>query len=89
MKVIAIWERPIAHERYGGSFCLFDDGRLLEVTHEREFQGTDKDGKRIYTETGFPEWGNAFKKDDRFDVEKADYFLKHFGGKMVYQGKEV
>jgi len=87
MKIIAIWERPVAHERYGGTFCLLDDGQLLEVTHEREFEGIDKTMKRIYTETGRPEWGSAFNEEDRFDLQKADRFLKHFGGKLFYQQK--
>jgi len=85
MKIKAIWERSVAHERYGGAFCLLDDGRLLVVTQEREFDGTDRHGKRIYRETGAPEWSSAFNEDDRFDFEQADYFMRHFGGRVVYR----
>jgi len=84
MKIIAIWERPQAHERYGGVFCLFDDGQFFHVSQEKEFNGTDKEGKRLYVETGNPEYGPAFNEEDRFSFEKADYFIRHFGGTLVY-----
>lgn len=84
MKILAIWERPQADQRYGRVFCLLDDGQFLSLTHEKEYNGTDKESERIYIETGNPEWGPAFKQEDRFDFQKADYFIKHFGGKLIY-----
>lgn len=88
MKIIAIWERPHANPRYGGIFCLCTDGRLLHLSHEKEYDGTDKDGKRKYIETGNPFWGNAFKEEDRFDLIKADYFMRAFGGVLVWKRRE-
>ena len=85
MKIIAIWERPQSHERYGVVFCLLEDERLLTCGNDREYQGTDKDGERVYKETGLPDWGDAFDASYRFDLRKADYFMRHFGGQLVWK----
>jgi len=81
MRIEAIWERPHAHPRDGGTFFLCDD-RLFYVSHETEYIGTNADGDRQYNEIGL-KIQNAFKEDDRFDFEKADYFLRHFGGQVI------
>lgn len=85
MTVKAIWERPQAHKRYGGVFCLMEDGRFLHLVQEKEDDGTDKDGEYKYIETGYPEFSNAFNAEYHFDFQKADYFIKHFGGVLVYK----
>jgi len=85
MNIMAIWERPAANERYGGIFLLAKDGHLIYCAQETEFDGTDKHGNRIYKETGFPDFGNAFEEEDRFDFDKAELYLKHFGGQLIWR----
>jgi len=84
MKIIAIWERPVANPRYGSIFILLDDGRFLTVTHERFSDGKFANGGERWVETGNPEYGPAFNEEDRFDFEKADFFIHHFGGKLLW-----
>ena len=81
MKIIAIWERPQADARQGGMFFLCDD-RLLHISHKTEYTGLDAEGNRMYKELGL-QISDAFEHGDKFDFDKANYFLNHFGGKLV------
>lgn len=83
MKIIAIWDRRKVAPESKSTFCLLEDQRLLRLAPESEFQGTTPDGKRIYTDTGRPDYSSAFDENDRFDFQKADYFIKHFGGELI------
>ena len=87
MKIIAIWERPNSHPRYGLIFILLDDGRFLTVNHERISDGKNNNGERRRIETGNPEYWSAFNDEDRFDFEKADFFIRHFGGKLLWSAE--
>ncbi len=82
MKVLAIWERPQADVRHGGTFFLLDNTRLLHISHTKEYMGTDAEGNRKYKETGLL-ISDAFEHGDQFDFDKAHHFLKYFGGKLV------
>lgn len=84
MRIIAIWERPQAHPKWGGTFCLLESGELLYVTQGRECLGTDPTGEQRYQETGVPEYSPAFHADDRFDLDKADMWVGHFGGQLLW-----
>ena len=75
----------MADKKYGGSFCLLEDGRLIHASLETEFDGTDKEGNTRYTETGNVQVSPAFNDEDRFDFKKADFFIKHFGGQLVWK----
>lgn len=86
MKILAIWERPKANPKWGGTFCLVETGELLYLTQGREYTGTDAQGDRVYAETGTPEWSPAFHAADRFDFWEADRWLRHFGGRLCWQG---
>ena len=85
MKIIAIWERPRADKHYGSVFCLTEDNRFITVKQETEYNGTDKNGNAQYIETGNAEIGNAFDDKDCWSFKKADYFIRHFGGKLVWK----
>lgn len=83
MRILAIWDR---HEVAPGSksiFCLLDDQRLLFVSLEEEYQGRDKEENRIYKETGNVDYQDAFKENDRFDFNRANYFVIHFGATLL------
>ena len=82
MKIQAVWERPVAHPRYGSTFFLLDTDELIHVCHAREFLGTDAAGKRLYREIGL-EQSPAFNDEDRFDFAKADAWVRHFGGRLL------
>lgn len=83
MKILAIWERPRADEKYGGIFCLLEDGRFLHISQERESDGRDAKGSPRWIDTGNPESGPAFYEEDRFDFKRAHYWMAHFGEKLV------
>ncbi len=83
MKIIAIWDRHKVAPGSKSIFCLLDDQRLLFVGLEEEYQGKDKEDNRIYKETGNPEYMSAFKENDRFNFEKAHYFVTHFGATLL------
>lgn len=65
MKILAIWERPQADPKWGGTFCLLASGELLYVAQGRDFAGTDAVGNRVYTETGIADWSPAFKAKEK------------------------
>ncbi len=83
MKVVAIWDRHIPAPKSTTIFCLLDNGEFLELSLDTEYQGTNADGKRLYKETGRPDYGSAFNEDDRFTFEKADKMIRHFGGTLL------
>lgn len=83
MEITAIWERPAANERYSNVFVLCKDGRFLAVTHYLENDGRNKDGSIRTIETGQPEFSSAFPDKDDWDFQKANYFIRHFGGVLI------
>ena len=86
MRILAIWERPVADPKWGGIFCLTDTAELLHLTQGRNNDGRDSAGNPRYSETGQPEWSHAFNTDP-FDFNKADFFLRHFGGQLVWRAE--
>lgn len=87
MKIIAIWNRPQADEIWGGVFLLCDNKQLLYCQQQREYDGKNANGKNRYIETASPDYSFAFKEEDRFDFHKANFFLRHFGGKLIWKEK--
>ena len=85
MRIKAIWTRDKIAPKSRSSFILLDDGRFLMVDPEREFMGTDKDGNRIYRDTGNPEFWNAFTEEKDWTFEKANFFIRYFGGELVFK----
>lgn len=88
MKIVAIWDRQKAAPESKTSFCLLEDGRFLTVAPEKEYQGIDKEDNRIYKDTGRPEYHSAFNDEDKFDFERARFFISHFGATLLYHKKE-
>ena len=85
MKIIAIWDRHKAAPNSKVIFVLTDDGRFLEFQPVQEYNGRDKNDKRLYRDTGNFEMFDVYKKDEKFDFNKADYFIKHFGGSLIWR----
>ncbi len=83
MKVVAIWDRHIPAPKSSTVFCLLDNGEFLELSLDTEYQGENAEGKKLYKETGRPDYGPAFNEDDRFTFEKANYMIRHFGGTLL------
>jgi len=83
MKILAIWDRWKVAPESKSIFCLLDDQRLLYIGLEEEYKGTDKEDNRIYEATGNPDYQNAFNEEDRFDFDKANYFVTHFGATLL------
>ena len=83
MKITAIWDRHIPAPKSSTIFCLLDNGEFLELSLDTEYQGTNTDGKRLWRETGKPDYGAVFDEKDRFTFEKADYMIRHFGGTLL------
>jgi hypothetical protein len=81
MEITAIWERS-----NGISVFALDNnsGRLLCITPQTELSHYDKDMQPVYQNTGFPEISDAFRDTDTFDLNRADFFIKHFGGQLVW-----
>lgn len=83
MRILAIWDRHRVAPRSKSIFCLLDDERLLFVGLEEEYQGRDKKENRIYKETGNPDYQDAFDENDRFDFNRANYFVTYFGATLL------
>ncbi len=83
MKITALWHRPTPGIENKAVFALLSDGRLLYITPDTEYNGKDKNDQRIYKETGKPDMSDAFAENDKFDFDKATYFLRHFGSKLI------
>jgi len=85
MKILAIWDRHKAAPNSRRIFALIDDGRFLEILPETEYIGTDAEGKRKYKDTGNMAIWNAFteNEDDRFDFDRADFFMGYFSGELL------
>ena len=64
-------------------FVLTVDERFLEVQPVQEFNGRDKNDKRLYRDTGDVEMFDVYKEDEKFDFNKADYFIRAFGGELI------
>lgn len=84
MRIVAIWDRQRAAPGSRSSFCLLEDGRFLMISPEQEYQGTDKEDNRIFKDTGRPEYNSAFNDEDRFNFERARFWISHFGGNLLY-----
>jgi len=83
MRIIAIWDRHRVAPKSKSIFCLLDNKRLLYVRPAEEYQGKDKEENRIYKETGDVYYEPAFNEDDRFDFNKANYFVMRFGATLL------
>ena len=83
MKIIAIWDRHIPAPKSKMTFCLLNTGELLEFKPEIEYQGENAEGKRLYKDTGRPDYGPAFNEEARFTFNKADHMIRHFGGTLL------
>lgn len=84
MRIIAIWDRRRAAPESKTAFCLLLDGRFLTVQPETVYCGMDAKGERIYEETGDPEFGDAFPGVNSYDFRKAHFFMKKFGGVLIW-----
>ena len=83
MKIKALWDRRKVAPKCRSVFALLEGGRFLNITPDKEYQGTDAEGKRIYKDTGFPDVSPTFKPENRFDLNKADFFIRHYGGELI------
>ena len=83
MKIKALWDRRKVAPKSRSVFALLEDGRLVDISPDKEYQGTDANGKRIYKDTSFPDISSVFKPENRFDFNKADFFIRHFGGELI------
>lgn len=84
MNIIAIWDRSRTAPESKTIFCLLSDGRFMAIQPRTEFCGTDHDGERVYKETGDLEIGDAFPWGYRYDFRKAHFFMKKFGGILIW-----
>lgn len=87
MKITAIWDRHIPAPKSKMIFCLLDNGELLELRPETEYEGENAEGQRLYKETGKFDSGSFLKEEDRFTFEKADYMVRHFGATLLVNFK--
>ena len=83
MTIKALWDRRKVAPHSHSVFALMEDGRFLHITPDKVYQGTNADGKRIYRDTGFPDISPAYKEENRFDFNKADFFIRHFNGELI------
>lgn len=83
MKIKALWDRRRVAPSSRTVFALLENGRFLHITPDKVYQGTDAEGKRIYKDTGFPDISPAYKEENRFDFNKANFFIRHFGGELI------
>lgn len=83
MKILAVWDRHKVAPKSKSIFCLLDDGRLLFVGPDTEYMGKDKEDNPIYEDTGKPDYQDAFNENDRFDFNRANYFVTHFGATLL------
>ncbi len=85
MRIIAIWDRCKIASNSKVIFVLTDDERFMTIQPAQEYYGKDKYDKRIYRDTGNMDIYPAFKEEERFDFNKADYFIRHFGGNLIWK----
>lgn len=83
MKITALWDRRRVAPKSRTVFALMGDDKFLAITPDTEYQGKDKNEKRIYKDTGFPDISPVFKEENRFDFNKANFFIRHFGGELI------
>lgn len=88
MKIIAIWDRCKVAPKSKTIFVLTDSEKFIEVQPEEIFCGRDGHDKRLYKDTGNLEIFDVYKEDEKFDFNKADYFIRHFGGNLIWQDEE-
>ncbi len=84
MNIIAIWDRNRTAPESKTIFCLLSDGRFLAIQPLTEFRGTSRDGERLSKETGELEVGDAFPGGYRYNFRKAHFFMKKFGGILIW-----
>lgn len=89
MRIIALWDRRKVAPKSRSVFALLEDGRFLDISPDKEYQGTDANGKRIYKDTGFPDISPAYKEHNHFDFSKADFFIRHFGGELIVEFEKI
>lgn len=83
MKILAIWDRHKAEPNSKSIFVLTDDERFLSISPVEIFIGTDAEGKKLYKDNGNMEMFDAYKEGEKFDFDKADYYIRHFGGELL------
>ena len=84
MNIIAIWDKSRTSPESKTIFCLLSDGRFLAIQPQAEFRGIGRDGERVYKETGDLDIGDAFPGGYRYDFRKAHFFMKKFGGILIW-----
>ena len=84
MNIIAIWDRSRTAPESKTIFCLLSDGRFLAIQPRTEFRGISCGGERISKETGDLDIGDAFPGGYRYDFRKAHFFMKKFGGILIW-----
>jgi len=88
MKIKAIWDRCKVASESKVIFALTDNEDFVTIQPYQKYLGTDEYGKRSYRDTGDMDIYPAFKEDEKFDFNKADYFIRHFGGSLIWKLQE-
>ena len=83
MKILTIWDRHKMAPNSKTIFALTDDERFLTIRPEEDYTGTDARGNSLYADTGNAEIFDAYEEGEEFDFDKADYFIRHFGGELL------
>jgi len=90
MKIIAIWNRDKVAPKSGSIFILTSDGQFGEFEPETKYMGKDVNNDIILVETGdFEFYPEDSLKGNRWNFEQANYFIKHFGGQLEKDFREV
>ena len=88
MKIMAIWDRCKVASKSKVIFALLDNESFVTIQPTQEYKGTDVQGKRVYSDAGDMDIYPAFKEDEKFDFNKADYFIRHFGGSLIWKWRD-
>ncbi len=83
MKIKAIWDRCKVASKSKVIFVLTDEENLLTIQPYQKYYGKDEHEKMLYRDTSDMDIYPAYKEDEKFDFNKADYFIRHFGGSLV------
>ena len=88
MTIMAIWDRCKVASKSKVIFVLTDEENLLTIQPYQKYLGKDDQDKKLYRDTGDMDIYPAFKENERFDFNKADYFIRHFGGSLIWKLQE-
>jgi hypothetical protein len=90
VKIIAIWSRDKIAPKAKSIFILTSDGQFGEFEPETKYMGRDEDNIIILGETGdFEFYSEEPLKGNKWDFKQANYFIKHFGGQLEKDFREV